>query len=227
MRKKSIKSVLIYNVITLTYPIFIDFLLFTTFFFMPLPIDTKLIYQLSCSVIGNTEFNLVFKNTDSPTTFQERRWYGKVWADLTNYKPFSVLNSDEPHSFNYSIERALQVIFTRFATREFTEGLFLLRAEMGQDWYTPILQQPHCTLRHMNHFLLKPDTSSSTPCSSPLLLEETIASRKRSNTICTSHPSHFETYSIFYLGHNVKEFCSAFYPIGLIPGINSWYIHFY
>ena len=217
---------------------------------MPLPLDVKLLYQLSTAVIGGSDFNVVFKASDSPKTFKERRWFGKVWADLTSYAPFATMKQSHAGAdlspsviFEHSIERALQIIFTRFATREFSEGIFVIRAEMGQDWFTPILQQPHCILRHMNYPLdLKSsqqshrimhggnasaldlsNTAMDRDLSSSELGSPFLSQRKRRSTISTSHPTHFETCTVFYLGHNVKEFCSAFYSVGLIPGINSWY----
>jgi hypothetical protein len=215
---------------------------------MSLPIDSKLIYQLSTHVIDGKAFDLIFKSSDSPKEFQTTQWHGSVWADLTAYVPFQTLKRSPAGQdlspsllFEYSIERALQIIFTHFATRQFEEGLFVIRAEMGQYWFTPILQQPHCILRHMNSFPFLEETVVHTNSTldrnnndisvlpSPDIFQDAshknmaqMSPRKRANTISTSHPSHFETCAVFYLGQNVKNFCSAFYSVGFIPGINCW-----
>lgn len=214
--------------------------------------EMKLLHQLSLSVLNGADFNVTLKSSDSPRTFQERRWFGRVWADLTGYLPFAsmapspaALGLAPTVSFEHSIERALQIVFTRFALREYQEGIFLIKAEMGQDWFTPILQQPHCILRHLDFSLASSSSPSRNGASITTVIKSedtantrqqhrrqhtptsTLSPRKRCNTISTSNPAHFETYVVFYLGHNVKEFCSSFYPVGLIPGINSWYALLY
>ncbi|KAH6586012.1 hypothetical protein BASA50_000955 [Batrachochytrium salamandrivorans] len=37
-----------------------------------------------------------------------------------------------------------------------------------------------------------------------------------------AHPSSFDSYVVFYLGPNVKDFCIKFSSVGLVSGINSW-----
>ena len=183
---------------------------------MHLPIDIKLLYKLSTCVIGGSDFDLVFNQENS----LETKWFGNVFADLSFISPFAAIKErddlDSSNAFESSIERALQIVFTRFALREFSQGIFVVKAQMGQDWFTPILQQPHCILREMSKLpWLKSDTENNL----------NLGTRKRSATISTSTPT-CETSIIFYLGNNVKEFCSAFYSVGLIPGINSWYVFF-
>lgn len=172
----------------------------------------KLLYKLSTCVIGGSEFDLVFNQGNG----LDAKWYGNVFADLSSISPFAAIKEREDLdlavAFESSIEKALQIVFTRFALREFSHGIFVVKAQMGQDWFTPILQQPHCILREMS----KLPWLKSEP--EPNL---NLGTRKRSATISTSTPT-CETSIIFYLGNNVKEFCSAFYSIGLIPGINSW-----
>ncbi|OAJ39741.1 hypothetical protein BDV3_005512 [Batrachochytrium dendrobatidis] len=36
------------------------------------------------------------------------------------------------------------------------------------------------------------------------------------------HVNSFDSYVVFYLGPNVKDFCIKFSSVGLVPGINSW-----
>lgn len=180
-------------------------------FEMHLPVDIKLLYRLSTCVIGGSDFDLVFNQGNSFDT----KWFGNVFADLSSISPFAAIKENETDpslAFESSIEKALQIIFTRFALREFSQGIFVVKAQMGQDWFTPILQQPHCILREMSKLpWLKSEAEPNL----------NLGTRKRSATISTSTPT-CETSIIFYLGNNVKEFCGAFYSIGLIPGINSW-----
>ena len=96
------------------------------------------------------------------------------------------------------IERLLQIIFTRYANKEYHEGFFIVNAEFGADWFTPILQQPYVILRHL------PNTHH--------------------DYYSLSNHHIFRSYVMFYLGPNIKEFIQTLKSVGLIPGQNSWYI---
>ncbi|KAJ1566401.1 hypothetical protein HK405_009969, partial [Cladochytrium tenue] len=142
------------------------------------------------------------------------------------------------------LEHMLRVVFTKFAAREFVEGLFLLRAEFGADWFTPILQHPHCVLRHT-----RPPAAVPAPPAPPQLhqhLQQLYApprpaagvgvgaKRYRRAAAAAAVPAlsvapaapvgppPFETFVMFYLGPHIKEFCHYFRRVGLVPGINSW-----
>ena len=36
----------------------------------------------------------------------------------------------------------------------------------------------------------------------------------------------FDTFIVFYLGPNIKEFCHIFRGLGIVPGVNVWYFCF-
>ena len=203
--------------------------------------NPEFLYKKSTQVLGGQDFDVVLETSDFLKS--ATKWTGNVWADLTSLKPFESLlkesllqqtSSSSTDLFEMSVERALQLIFTKFANREYSEGIFVVKAEVGRDWFTPILQQPHCILR--NQLLLGSSTDylssissitedfQATACHSP-------PRKKRASTLpsMSSPALHFSpesplkfTIAIFYLGENVRQFCATFYTIGLIPGINSW-----
>ncbi|KAJ3356377.1 hypothetical protein HDU83_001168 [Entophlyctis luteolus] len=190
-------------------------------------------------------------------------------------------------AFEGGLEHLLRIIFTKFAGREFAEGIFVLRAEFGADWFSPILQHPYCILRHtlapapieVPVIAARENDSGSTGCtnaagdsagprdqeqeaSSTLAVVNSTSSRKRQklsrasstasalsvattadisdvSTAATvrgtaaaaTNPAQlltvsvqppFESFAVFYLGPHVKEFCSVFRSVALVPGINSW-----
>jgi hypothetical protein len=138
------------------------------------PMDTSFLRMIGKNVVLGQEFDVAIDGMDE---FEDvREWYGRIWCTIPELKP-------------NGIEHALQVIFTKFSCKEFAEGLFLIRGEIGADWCTPVLQHPYCVVRHLRN----EDFSES-----------------------------FETYIVFYLGPNVKEFCQIFKTVGIIPGVNSW-----
>ena len=148
------------------------------------PFDASFTQMIGRNVVLGQEFDI---NIHSVDEFKESKdWYGRVWCCIPKLKSFGPCTSQAD-----GIEGALQTIFTKFSSKEFAEGLFLIRAEMGADWCTPVLQHPYCVLRHLK------DSSSSDDYA-------------------------FDTFIVFYLGPNVKEFCQIFKSIGLIPGVNSW-----
>ena len=106
-----------------------------------LPFDQEYIYDLAKTITSNNQFDRkCFSAQDFHSIEQHQGWFGSVYCDLSELKPFS-------KNFKDGIERYLQVIFTRYANKQYDEGLFIIRAEFGSDWFTPILQHPFCILR--------------------------------------------------------------------------------
>ncbi|KAI8915765.1 hypothetical protein EDD86DRAFT_196771 [Gorgonomyces haynaldii] len=207
-------------------------------------LDLAVLFELSKTVIPNQRFDIVLHSPKDFVKPDTRAWHGSVWGDLTTLIPFSTQkhkaklemspikkgNAGPIPIFEGSVEHMLQLIFTRFETREYQEGLFLLKAEFGADWFTPVLQHPHCVIRQpprqnksspqdidlLNRDLMDNPESLLTPEPSPY-----IANSKKD---VDQQPKQVETFVVFYLGPNVKDFCAAFHAIGLIPGVNSWYL---
>lgn len=145
------------------------------------PVDVSFLKMIGKNVVLGQEFDITIHTWDEFKDAEE--WYGRVWCCMPDLK-------------NDGIEKALQTIFTKFSSKEFAEGLFLIKAEIGADWCTPVLQHPYCVIRHLK------DQDSS--------------------FINNAHYYAFDTYIVFYLGPNMKEFCQIFKTVGLIPGVNSW-----
>jgi hypothetical protein len=141
--------------------------------------DLSLVFELAKTV--TTRFDIILTKTAEFESFQNRTLNGSLWADLTSF-----------NSKSNQIQKILRILLSKHKNNEYSQGMFLLKAEYGRDWFSPILQLPHVVLRQ--------PTSTKTQ----------------------DLPQIHETYVLFYLGDRVKEFCSAFFPIGLIPGINSW-----
>jgi hypothetical protein len=113
----------------------------------------------------------------------------------------------------------------------------MIRAEFGADWFTPILQHPYCVLRHTQAptalLVPKPKQAPTPSTSSPARkrAKRGLASSLNSSVAGGTGESEveyegvlppFESFVMFYLGENVREFCHAFRTVGLVPGINSW-----
>ncbi|KAJ3115128.1 hypothetical protein HDU96_001140 [Phlyctochytrium bullatum] len=184
-----------------------------------LPINEPLIFELSKSVIMGGQFDMILQCVEDFRAAEPRIWFGRLWANLTSVRPLTTATmysapSSSDSTFEGGLEHLLRIIFTKFANKEFSEGLFLLRAEFGADWFTPILQHPYCILRHTNPPGLIP---------TPTLPPPTKRQKRTSNasTVGGTLPP-FESYVMFYLGPNIKEFCHVFRAIGLVPGVNSW-----
>jgi hypothetical protein len=88
-------------------------------------------------------------------------------------------------------ERLLQTVFTRFANCEYEEGIIVLRAEFGADWFTPILRNFYFILEHPYVIL-------------------------RHNGNDQSENGGFNSYVVFYMGKNVKSFCESFKNVGQV-----------
>lgn len=208
-----------------------------------LPFNDGFIFELSKNVVIGSQFDMVMQTIRDFKAAEQQSWFGRLWCNLSGVRPFSTSqiygHPANPHaSFDGGLERLLQIIFTKFANKEFVEGLFLLKAEFGADWFTPILQHPYCILRHNNPPIgvLPAGAGSSQGDGSPSQGQEGEGSRSGSPLDATAaamvpmigagggqggyHP--YESYVMFYLGPNIKEFCTVFRSVGLVPGINSW-----
>ena len=110
-----------------------------------LPFDQEYIYELAKSVTTNNQFDHQSFSASEFLQIEQQEWFGSIYCDLSELKPFS-------RNFKDGIERYLQIIFTRYANKLYNEGLFIIRAEFGADWFTPILQHPFCILRQRLEF---------------------------------------------------------------------------
>lgn len=196
------------------------------------------IFQQARAVIGNRQFDMIL---DTPGQFQmveNVEWNGCVWANLSGVLPVStasqlaqahlqsaqldsLLLSESVCGYNGGLERMLYIIFTKFARKEFSEGVFLLPSEFGADWFTPLLQNPYCIIRHTPNPLPPPKDAVLVD----KLLEKEYgeflhAFRKQREQRVMGQ--QFTSFVVFYVGPNVQSFCLAFRGIGTIPGINSW-----
>ncbi|KAJ3318818.1 hypothetical protein HDV06_006999 [Boothiomyces sp. JEL0866] len=111
-----------------------------------LPFDAAYVYELAQRTVTGQEFDKVCKSTAEFNALEQETWYGRIFCDLSSSLPFSTTYNDQ----ETGIERLLSVIFTRYASKEYNEGIFIIRAEFGADWFTPILQHPICILRHID-----------------------------------------------------------------------------
>jgi hypothetical protein len=103
--------------------------------------DKAAVYELAKSVVAGNEFDKVCFTPQALQEIEQEAWYGRIYCDLSTLLPFS------KHYLHDGVERYLQMIFTRYANKEYDEGVFIVRAEFGNDWFTPILQHPFCILR--------------------------------------------------------------------------------
>ena len=124
-------------------------------------------------------------------------WSGRVFCNLTAARPYVSLGGGSSNAASApGIERLLQIIFTRYANNEYSEGIFVIRAEFGADWFTPILQHPCCVLRQHRYL----GGGGGAPAA---------------NTA-------FDCYVAFYMGPNVTSFCNHYRNVGYLPGFNCW-----
>ncbi|KAI8929004.1 hypothetical protein BC831DRAFT_445975 [Entophlyctis helioformis] len=241
-----------------------------------LPFNESLVFELGKGVVLGQRFDIAAHSAEDMTLIEQQVWYGRVWCNLSSSRPFST-SIYNPHALPVEfggLERLLQIVFTKFAKKEFVEGLFVIRAEFGADWFTPIMQHPFCILRHTTQMdALVAMTAAESARSSAASSSSTMAgagmgmradthghgganggktpkagtaaghpgtlphgsgptptfaksSSRRARVNSGSHGigggSSFDSYVVFYLGTNVKEFCSIFRSVGLVPGINSW-----
>ncbi|KAI9327043.1 hypothetical protein BDR26DRAFT_876123 [Obelidium mucronatum] len=214
-----------------------------------LPFNEFLIFELSKEVVLGNQFDMVLQSVEDFQAAENKMWAGRIWSNLASVRP---LTTSEIYSvpptlgdssvFEGGLEHLLRIIFTKFAAQEFAEGIFLLRAEFGADWFSPILRHPYCILRHTNPPapIEIPITSANLSQASPLPSESTTTSKRSKRASFTasefdgmknrtaaapmtaSVQPPFESFVLFYLGPNLKEFCSVFRRVALVPGVNSW-----
>jgi hypothetical protein len=110
-----------------------------------LPFDEEKVYEQAQLVVNGQEFDTVCRGTREFDSLNQEDWAGRIFCDLSSCLPFS----KQPLSAD-GIERFLQIIFTKYANKEYEEGLFLIRAEFGADWFKPIMEQPYVILRHQS-----------------------------------------------------------------------------
>ncbi|KAI9099709.1 hypothetical protein DFS34DRAFT_648660 [Phlyctochytrium arcticum] len=235
-----------------------------------LPFNDGFIFELSKNVVIGQQFDMVLQTVRDFKVAEQQAWFGRLWCNLSGIRPFStaqIYGLGGHSSFEGGVERLLQIIFTKFANKEFVEGLFLLKAEFGADWFTPILQHPYCILRHNNPPMSPPLQANPSMSNDPsdersevnyMSLDQkpqqndgenqlpqnetnpppsdspapTPAPRSPSSLPLNHHASHppaaanshqaYESFVMFYLGTNIKEFCNVFRSVGLVPGFNSW-----
>ncbi|KAI8803882.1 hypothetical protein BJ742DRAFT_906650 [Cladochytrium replicatum] len=184
-----------------------------------LPFDTRLMFELGRAVVPGGEFDLIHNTLERLDTLGcgaeqlQQQWYGRVWINLTSLRPLATFPAGLSDG---GLERMLQVIFTKYAHKEFVEGFFLIRAELGADWFTPILQHPYCILRH--------NWTSPSQSTTQFNTSEPPHSKrqKRSPDLPSRMLQSQDSFVVFYLGSAVEEFCSVFRSVGLVPGVNSW-----
>ncbi|KAJ3066993.1 hypothetical protein HDU98_009777 [Podochytrium sp. JEL0797] len=231
-----------------------------------LPFNEHLIFELSKQVVLGAQFDMVLQTVADYQTAENKMWAGRVWANLASVRPLTtrdiysvppVVGEGEGGGLlEGGLEHLLRIIFTKFAAKEFAEGVFLLRAEFGADWFSPILQHPYCILRHTKPpapieipistpLPVAPLSSTQAPNEDPVPQAPSSKRQKRGTAASVSSTAElesqltrnslaavpvmtasvqppFESFIMFYLGPNVKEFCSVFRSVALVPGVNSW-----
>jgi hypothetical protein len=166
--------------------------------------DIGHVFEVAQHVVVGGLFDQICHSVPEFEKLDDSTWSGKLFCDISSCRPFNRLLPSGP-SANQGIERLLQIIFTRYANKEYSEGIFVIRGEFGADWFTPILQHPMCILRQQ---ILRRGNSSSDDTSSP-------SGSKMNPT--------FDSFVAFYMGPNVSQFCHQFRNVGYVPGFNCWY----
>lgn len=113
-----------------------------------LPYNDALVFELARGLGLATHFDFVAHSIQDFIHIESEPWFGRIFCNLTECLPFSTANPEQVSEYG-GIERFLQTIFTRFAKKDYAEGIFVIRAEFGADWFTPILQHPFAILRHL------------------------------------------------------------------------------
>ncbi|TPX30605.1 hypothetical protein SmJEL517_g05848 [Synchytrium microbalum] len=192
-----------------------------------LPINEALVFELGKNAMTAKTYDTVLQTMADYTQAETTRWSGRLFANMTMLKPISTASLyggdaavavlRDYHGFDGGLERILHIVTAKFQAREFTEALFLLKAEFGADWFAKtVLKQPYCVIHHTT----PPQVNGRT--GPPPAKKQ----RKSSNltTILTrvnAIPA-FESYVAFYVGPHVEAFTTSFAAIGSVPGANSW-----
>ena len=159
-----------------------------------LPYDPSHVYEVAQRVVVGNEFDKICHSVNEFEALEQETWFGRLYCDLSGGRPFSHYASSSTGIPQQGIERLLQIVFTRYANKEYREGIFVIRGEFGADWFTPILQHPMCILRQ--NARLGHDQSGQ---------------------------ASFDSYVAFYMGPNIANFCQQFRNVGYVPGFNCWY----
>jgi hypothetical protein len=101
-----------------------------------LPFDEQTVKTLAFS-LSDDPFDVVIDSVEEFVASQSRL-SGRVFANITSALAYSTSSSPGIESYG-GVETLLQVVFTQFAKKEMTECVVLLKADMGADWFTPIL----------------------------------------------------------------------------------------
>ncbi|KAI9000035.1 hypothetical protein BC832DRAFT_156969 [Gaertneriomyces semiglobifer] len=202
-----------------------------------LPLNDGFIFELSKNVVLGQQFDMVMQTVRDFRAAEQQPWFGRLWCNLSGLRAFSTSHiygnpAEHVPAFDIGVEKLLQLIFTKFAKHEFVEGLFLLKGEFGADWFTPILQHPYCILRHNNppmQIKQEPEWEESDTAETDDDVDSRKAAKRRKleksrvpggDGAAPSQP--YESYVMFYLGPNIKDFYTVFRSVGLVPGVNSW-----
>ncbi|KAI9203456.1 uncharacterized protein BJ171DRAFT_475812 [Polychytrium aggregatum] len=228
------------------------------------------LYRVSHRVVvddsGSGGFSLVIHSHSDIIASTVNPWEGRMYGNFTSlrsrtsrsYYPSCIKPSPDlveaycqpavPESSELKIEDILTHLFTRWSRREYIEGVFIVRAEIGAAWFTPILLHPHCFIKVPNPTLAEYARAAqhghqlrhSGSCQTAAAGQE-LGKRKRTHTDATEDGLYgesiddeicdqchkvayrpHETLVAFYLGQNVSRFCRVFGEIGFIPGYNTW-----
>eukprot|EP00842_Homolaphlyctis_polyrhiza_P004730 jgi/Hompol1/5258/HPOL_004276-RA len=113
-----------------------------------MPVDLALVFELSRTVVPGQRFDIVMHSLRHFDNIEQMQWKGRVWADLTVLRPCTTSpsfaarflnnragNNNDPQSraqlpiLEGSLEHAIQVILTRYSENEFSEGMFVVKAD--------------------------------------------------------------------------------------------------
>ena len=123
-----------------------------------LPINEPLVFELGKNAMTGKAYDTVVQSLSDYASAADVKWKGRLFCNMTMLRSVSTASLyggdvavnalKDYHGFEGGIENVLQLITRKFQNREFTEALFLLRAEFGADWFAAaVLKQPHCIIR--------------------------------------------------------------------------------
>ena len=98
-----------------------------------IPFDPQFVKQVGRGVVLGQQFDVSIDSVDAFNRLEA--WYGRVWCCVPDARPVSTSRLVLEHP-QIGLERILQTVFTKFANKEFAEGLFVIRGELGADWCT-------------------------------------------------------------------------------------------
>jgi hypothetical protein len=160
--------------------------------------DISLLFDLAKTITKG--FDVVIEQNFDYEKIRSLQWKGRIWADVTNKKPLSKQSTSLSALipiYPNSMEELLSLLFSKYRSGEFVEGFFLLTADFGHDWFTPVLLHPHIIIR--------------------IPRSQQISDQQR-------YLDPTQAHVLMYLGPKVSEFCTVFSPVGLVSGINTWFL---